>query len=106
MEIASLSLRLSISKYDPSWTRVCGAGVTLGAGAGEALLRLFKVNLVRDLERSIPIPESGREGGAGEVGLLEGRKDRGFLRVCMASREYPEEKVVCLFCLKDVVSIC
>lgn len=86
-----------------------GTGSGLGAGAGEALLKLFKDNFVRGLERSMPIPESGREGGggAGDVGLLEGRKDRGFLRECIMSREYPKkESDVFVFSFEECSSIC
>lgn len=46
---------------------------------------MFKDNLLRGRERSIPMPESGREGGAGDEGRLLGLKKAGFLRACIMS---------------------
>lgn len=60
---------------------VIGAGVAAGEGAGDARLKVLSDNLFRGRAvRSNPIPESGREGGAGagEEGRLVGRKKEGL----------------------------
>lgn len=58
-----------------------GAGVAAGEGAGDARLKVLSDNLFRGRAvRSKPMPESGREGGAGagEEGRLVGRKNDGL----------------------------
>lgn len=91
MDTASLSLRLSVSKYEPSLTR--GVGAAAGAGDGEGRRNVLKESLCNGRERVStgppppPSPESGREGGtgAGEAGLLEGREKNDWgLRECIA----------------------
>ncbi len=62
-----------------------------GPGAGDARLNVVKDNLLRGRERSIPMPESGRDGGgagvgAGDEGRLAGRKKEGVLMACIAER--------------------
>lgn len=79
--MASLSLRLRVSRYDPSWIRVTGGVATIGEGTGDARLKLLRDSLLRG--RAVRSTVSGREGGtgAGEVGRLEGLKKDGFRSV-------------------------
>lgn len=84
LDTASLSLRLSVSRYDPSCTSVTGAAVAAATGAGDARLNVLRDSILRGrAARSKLIPDSGRKGrlGAGDVGRLVGRKNDGFLSV-------------------------
>jgi hypothetical protein len=82
-DTASLSLRLSVSRYEPSCTKVAGTEEEVEVG-GDVRLKELSDNILRGwADRSTPMPESRREGvpGVGEVGRLAGRKKLGFLRV-------------------------
>ena len=91
LDTASLHLRLSASRYDPSCTSV---GVEVGVGVTDGRLRVVRARRLRgplDEGRlnggggSTATVESGREhvaGGAGEEELLEGRRKEG-VKACI-----------------------
>lgn len=86
-ETASLNFKLSICRYEPSWTR--GVGLD-GAETGDGRRRLPKANLLSDLtvlsgvtEVSVRVAKVG--AGEGEEGRLAGRKKWGFLRTFIVS---------------------
>lgn len=66
-----------------------------GPGAGDARLKGVKDNLLSGRERSMPMPESGRDGGAGagDDGRLAGRRKEGVLMACIVKRIMRVNKV-------------
>lgn len=77
-ETASLSFKLNISKYDPSWTRGVGEPAETD-GAGDGFLKLLRDNLLRGRAARSKVSGRGEAVGAGDDGRLAGRKNKGVL---------------------------